>query len=323
MTDLTDEQIDQAARLAGFLLESWMTNPPKPAMWHGTPDALRKLVRSLAAAPVPPQQGAEPTEQQAYDMGAKGAPPTERERLLFEAWMRGHCWALCATWDGKQYRSDAEQGGDLDPRAMATRRLFAAWRDRAALPVTRSDTLGVAWRDQLLQLVSDYADAAIDKATEDRPTTDMRKAWDAVVASVEAIDTTARPVDLEGGNRLRTALAAPGVERLRDFYNVGPVQRAAVESFADALAAGVTEDAAPHCICDGRVTPGCPTCGVPKSAAAKPNEHMCGMQGYNPMLGDSCPACDEWRNARAALSSPTSKTAEPAEATNMEKKNAD
>lgn len=84
-----------------------------------------------------------PTVQQAYDLGAKGAPATERERLLFEAWMRGHCWALCATWDGKQYRSDAEQGGDLDPRAMATRRLFAAWRDRAALGVAPSgDTDG-------------------------------------------------------------------------------------------------------------------------------------------------------------------------------------
>jgi hypothetical protein len=38
---------------------------------------------------------------------------------------------------------------------------------------------------------------------------------------------------------LDAALAAPGCERLRDFYAVGPVQRAAVESFADALAADV------------------------------------------------------------------------------------
>ena len=81
----------------------------------------------------PTPQPATPTEQHAYDMGAKGATATEAERLLFEAWMRGHCWALCATWDGKCYRSDAEQGGDIDPRAMNTRRLWAAWRDRAAL----------------------------------------------------------------------------------------------------------------------------------------------------------------------------------------------
>lgn len=74
-----------------------------------------------------------PSEADAHAMGAAGGPPHEGERLAFEAWMRGHCWALCATWDGKQYRSDAEQGGDVDPRAMRTRQLWAAWRDRAAL----------------------------------------------------------------------------------------------------------------------------------------------------------------------------------------------
>lgn len=70
---------------------------------------------------------------EAHRLGATGAEPTEEERLLFEQWMRGHCWALCATWNGKQYVSDAEQGGCVDPRAMNTRQLFAAWRDRAAL----------------------------------------------------------------------------------------------------------------------------------------------------------------------------------------------
>ncbi|MBV6687306.1 hypothetical protein KV692_05290 [Xanthomonas euvesicatoria pv. physalidis] len=72
-------------------------------------------------------------ESDAYELGAKGAPASEAERLLFEAWMRGHCWALSATWDGKTYRSDAEQGGMLCPHAIATRRIWAAWRDRAAL----------------------------------------------------------------------------------------------------------------------------------------------------------------------------------------------
>lgn len=90
-------------------------------------DQLRVLLAAERAAP------AAPTEQQAYDIGAKGAPATDAERLLFEAWMSGHCWALCATWDGKCYRSDAEQGGNIDPRAMNTRQLWAAWRDRAAL----------------------------------------------------------------------------------------------------------------------------------------------------------------------------------------------
>ncbi|GEM_PF-1890592 len=66
-------------------------------------------------------------------MGATGGPASEPERLAFEAWMRGHCWALCATWDGAGYRSDAEQGGRYCPDAARTRMLWAAWRDRAAL----------------------------------------------------------------------------------------------------------------------------------------------------------------------------------------------
>jgi len=154
----------------------------------------------LAAAPVPPQQGAEPSEQDAYDMGAKGAPPTERERLLFEAWMRGHCWALCATWDGKQYTSDAEQGGDLDPRAMATRRLFAAWRDRAALPVTRSAPAAQPSDDALPPAaVAAFARVMGDPTMppDESPAYDrwlFIKAWDAGVAAalgMEIIDPSA------------------------------------------------------------------------------------------------------------------------------------
>ena len=95
-----------------------------------------------------------PTIEQAHEMGAKGAPATEAERLLFEAWMRGHCWALSAHWDGKQYVSDAEAGGDVDPRAMATRRMWAAWRDRAALAAAPSQPSGAAaWSAGLLDRV--------------------------------------------------------------------------------------------------------------------------------------------------------------------------
>lgn len=74
-----------------------------------------------------------PTPGDAEAMGATGGQAGDNERLAFEAWMRSHCWALCAHWDGKQYVSDGEQGGWPDPQAMATRRLWAAWRDRAAL----------------------------------------------------------------------------------------------------------------------------------------------------------------------------------------------
>lgn len=99
----------------------------------------------------------EPDERAAYDMGAKGGAPSEAERLLFEAWMRGHCWALCAHWDGKQYVSDAEQGGELDPRAMATRRLFAAWRDRAALAQRSAEPALIAQIADLDARATEYA----------------------------------------------------------------------------------------------------------------------------------------------------------------------
>lgn len=98
------------------------------------PEGLEDAIERVGSAEVISHANRQPVGQEAaYEMGAKGAPATEAERLLFEAWMRGHCWALSATWDGKTYLSDAEQGGMLCPRAMTTRRLWAAWRDRAAL----------------------------------------------------------------------------------------------------------------------------------------------------------------------------------------------
>ena len=74
-----------------------------------------------------------PSIEAAYAMGAKGGPVVEAERLAFEAWMRGHCWALRAEWNGSQYLGSSEQGGNFCPHAMMTRKLLAAWRDRAAL----------------------------------------------------------------------------------------------------------------------------------------------------------------------------------------------
>ncbi len=91
-------------------------------------------VEHTVGRPVPERAGdGAPHVDDAYHMGATGGEANDCERLAFESWMRGHCWALCATWDGKAYRSDAEQGGDVDPIAMRTRQLWAAWRDRAAL----------------------------------------------------------------------------------------------------------------------------------------------------------------------------------------------
>ena len=73
------------------------------------------------------------TIESAEKMGATGAIPTESERKLFEAWMRGHCWAISGVWDGKTYVDSAETGGYINPLTMHVRCLWAAWRDRAAL----------------------------------------------------------------------------------------------------------------------------------------------------------------------------------------------
>lgn len=74
-----------------------------------------------------------PLQQAAYDIGAKGSDPTEEERLAFESWMRGHCWAVIGDWDGKQYKHGCEDGEFIHGGAMGTRRLWAAWRDRGAV----------------------------------------------------------------------------------------------------------------------------------------------------------------------------------------------
>lgn len=76
-----------------------------------------------------------PTPEAAFAMGQAGGPPSEAERLAFEAWMRGHCWQVVGNWDGTTYVTDAErqQQGWVDHWASVTRQLWAAWRDRAAL----------------------------------------------------------------------------------------------------------------------------------------------------------------------------------------------
>ena len=73
------------------------------------------------------------SSEQAQQMGAKGGEPTEEERILFEAWMKGHCWFVGGQWNGKTYVDPSERGLLINPNAMDTRRLWAAWRDRAAL----------------------------------------------------------------------------------------------------------------------------------------------------------------------------------------------
>jgi hypothetical protein len=76
-----------------------------------------------------------PTIEAATAMGEKGGEASEPERLAFEAWLAGHCWALTANWNGSGYVGTAENAGSVCPAAMNIRRMWAAWRDRAALAV--------------------------------------------------------------------------------------------------------------------------------------------------------------------------------------------
>lgn len=120
----------------------WMPLPPapgaesQPVMLNGLTAAetcATASVLGLSGAAQPANVARHPTPEDARKMGEKGGPVVEAERLAFEAWMAGHCWPLCATWNGREYRGDAEAGHYICPRAMNTRQLWAAWRDRAAL----------------------------------------------------------------------------------------------------------------------------------------------------------------------------------------------
>lgn len=94
----------------------------------------RKVDNALSTIRAAREQERSPlTIEAAEKMGAKGAEPTEAERQLFEAWMKGHCWAVCGEWDGETYTHEAEKDGWPHYQTMLTRQLWAAWRDRAAL----------------------------------------------------------------------------------------------------------------------------------------------------------------------------------------------
>lgn len=96
----------------------------------------------------------------AYEIGANRikVQPTEAERLRFEQWMAGHCWKVGGTWDGTTYSGAAEHGDYLDPQAMHTRQLFAAWRDCAALrdqlEASQAQRVPLIEHEQALQLLA-------------------------------------------------------------------------------------------------------------------------------------------------------------------------
>jgi len=130
-------------------------------------------VTEIPAPPEPALSVPADVEALAYELGAKGSPANEQDRLAFEAWMRGHCWSLCATWRDGYYRSDAEAGGGLCPDAMNTRRLWAAWRDRGEL--ARRLSAQAVVKDCLTTAdVEALADQYADTRTDERG----RKAWE-------------------------------------------------------------------------------------------------------------------------------------------------
>lgn len=91
-----------------------------------------------------------PTPEAAEAMGRTGSPAIEAERIAFESWMRGHCWAVSAIWDGQSYVGSSENAatGAICQYAMRTRQLWAAWRDRAALASHPAQAVSVpeGWR---------------------------------------------------------------------------------------------------------------------------------------------------------------------------------
>lgn len=62
-----------------------------------------------------------PSVQDAEEMGKFGSAHSESERALYEAYCKGHCWAV-SEWNPKGHYED-----------MLDRIRFAMWRDRAAL----------------------------------------------------------------------------------------------------------------------------------------------------------------------------------------------
>lgn len=116
--------------------------------WDGVAETISVVLSYDTGAPSPAGVDADhvedvramvvPSIAAAYAMGAKGGTVVDAERLAFESWMAGHCWALCAAWDGTGYRCESEQSGQFNPAAGVTRRLWAAWRDRAALTANAS-----------------------------------------------------------------------------------------------------------------------------------------------------------------------------------------
>ena len=136
-----------------------------------------------------------PSIEAARKMGEVGGPAVEEERLAFEVWMAGHCWELGATWNGTAYVGDREVDGRfVSPKAIHTRGLWAAWRDRAALSRMATD-------DRIDQLETALRLAA------DEPNIDRARAIADAVLSPESMADTLHDCAHKDTGKVRAAVA--------------------------------------------------------------------------------------------------------------------
>ena len=75
----------------------------------------------------------------------------------------------------------------------------------------------------------------------------------AAIAADRALNAApAQPAERASSHAIALALIRPECDRLREWASIGPVQRAAVESFADAIVAGAGAERAPSVGAEGR-----------------------------------------------------------------------
>ena len=74
----------------------------------------------------------------------------------------------------------------------------------------------------------------------------------AAIAADRALNAApAQPAERASSHAIALALIRPECDRLREWASIGPVQRAAVESFADAIVAGAGAERAPSVGAEG------------------------------------------------------------------------
>jgi hypothetical protein len=90
---LVEIRLKELMRIQKLQAPAWLAqNPPAPApVADHFPDTTKMV-------PAATREAEPPTPEAAAAMGAHGGPPSEAERLAFEAWMRGHSWSVAGVW---------------------------------------------------------------------------------------------------------------------------------------------------------------------------------------------------------------------------------